>query len=155
MTTSVRRQRDWKAIEHEVCATDDVSDDGEMMDLLGRPHSPTESSLRRQHANLGLPKNNVLIRQLRHAHASKQALGTTKPFECPACDDAKFSEVTHPSSLTEVMLSLKTITRGKSWIALPGSVIKASPEQLRQADRGTSRVASGRSSVADETVGLR
>ena len=87
---NVRRHRDWKASEHGVCAIDGVIDDGATTDPFSRPHSSIKSSWRRPHPNLGLPKNNILIFHLRHAHASKQGLESGKQFECFACDAAKF-----------------------------------------------------------------
>ena len=67
-------------------------------DIFGRPHSSVQTSLRRLHVNLGHPKNNVLIRHLRHAPATQQTLEAARNFECPACESAK-----QPSSRTTVL----------------------------------------------------
>ena len=82
--TSVRRKRDWEASEHGVCTSDDVrAIDFTMMKKREISsaviiHQYSQSSLRR----LGHPKNNVVIRHQRHAHASKRALEAAEQLVC-------------------------------------------------------------------------
>ena len=47
-------------------------------DILGRPHSLVQSSLRRFHVHLGHPENNVLLRHLRHARDATNLGSCTK-----------------------------------------------------------------------------
>ena len=59
--------------------------------------------------NLSHPKNNVLIRHLRHAHATPQALEAARNFGSPACEAAKHLCAARQSSPCEVQPLLKSI----------------------------------------------
>ena len=80
-------------------------DADETRDVLRRPHSSIENSLRKLHVQLGHCKNNVLVRHLRHAHATEQAVKAAQEFYCPECEGMKCPRVARqyagrgPSSL--------------------------------------------------------
>ncbi len=59
IVTSIRQTRDRQETAQSVAAVDDMSGEEESGDILGRPHSSVQSSLKRLHVNLGHPKNNV------------------------------------------------------------------------------------------------
>ena len=103
--TSMRQTRDRLELAQSVAAVDDVSREEESGDILGRPHSSVQSSRRRLHVHLGHPKNNVLLRHLRHANATQPALEAARNFECFACEAAKHPRVARQSSPVEVQTS--------------------------------------------------
>ena len=74
IVTNIRQARDRLEAAQSVAAVDDMSGEEESGDILGRPHSAVQTSLRRLHVNLDHPKNNVLICHPRHAHATQQTL---------------------------------------------------------------------------------
>ena len=78
-------------------------------DILGRPHSSIQTSIRRLHVNLGDPNNNVLKGHLQHAHATQQTLEAARNFECPACVAAEYPRVARQPSLVEVHPPFKNI----------------------------------------------
>ena len=61
---SLRQTRDRLKTTQCVAALDDMTGEEGSGDILGRPHSSIQTSLRRPHVNLGHQKNNVLIRPL-------------------------------------------------------------------------------------------
>ena len=109
IATSIRQTRDRLETAQFVAGVDDMSGEEESADVLGRPHSSVQTSFRRLHVNLGHPKKNVLVRHLRHAHATPQALEAARNFKCPACEAAKHPRVARQSSPCEVQLSSKLL----------------------------------------------
>ena len=96
-------------------------------DVLGRPQSSVQASRRRLHVNLGhQKKNNVLIRRLRHAPATPQALAAARNFECPAGEAAKHPRVARQSSPFEVQAHLKSIAMEEKELPgwMPGERVK-------------------------------
>ena len=81
IVTRIRQTRDRPETAQSVAAVDDTSGEEESGDILG--------CLRRLHVNLGHPKNNVLLRHLRHAHATQRTLEAARNCECPACEAAR------------------------------------------------------------------
>ena len=78
---------------------------GKMRDVLRRPRSSIENSLRILHAQLGHCKNNVLIRHLRRAHATEQAIKAA--FHCPECEAMKCTKSARQSTPAKAHLPLK------------------------------------------------
>ena len=109
IVTSIRQTRDRLETAQSVAAVDDMSVEEESGDILGRPLSSVQSSRGRLHENLGHPKNNVLPRHLRHAHATQRTLEAAGNFECPACEAAKHSRAARQSSAVEVQPLRKII----------------------------------------------
>ena len=90
MVTSLRQTRHRLDTAQSVAAVHDMSGEEGSGDILGRPHSSIQTSLRRLHVNLGHPKDNVSTRHLQHAHATQQTLDAARNFDCSVCEAAKF-----------------------------------------------------------------
>ncbi|CAK0792131.1 unnamed protein product, partial [Prorocentrum cordatum] len=124
----MRRQCQVEAFSSEAACKavqGEEEDADETRDVLRRPHSSIESSLRKLHVQLGHCKNNVLIRHLRHAHATKQAIKAANDFYCPECEGMKCPKVARHSTPAETHLPLKYVSMDckdlPSWI--PGERI--------------------------------
>ncbi|CAK0911130.1 unnamed protein product, partial [Prorocentrum cordatum] len=107
--------------EHEVI--EEGAD--ETRDVLRRPRSSIENSLRKLRVQLGHCKNNVLVRHLRRAHAAEQAIKAAQEFYCPECEGMKCPKVARRSAPAEAHLPLKYVSMDckdlPSWI--PGERI--------------------------------
>ncbi|CAK0862474.1 unnamed protein product [Prorocentrum cordatum] len=124
----MRRQCQVEAFSSEAACKavqGEEEDADETRDVLRRPHSSIESSLRKLHVQLGHCKNNVLIRHLRHAHATEQAIKAANDFYCPECEGMKCPKVARHSTPAETHLPLKYVSMDckdlPSWI--PGERI--------------------------------
>ena len=96
--TNIRQARDRLEAAQSVAAVDDMSGEEESGDILGRPHSAVQTSLRRLHVNLGHPENNVFI-----SSSHLRTRDATDPGSCTKLRMPCLRSCQVPSSLTTVL----------------------------------------------------